>query len=187
MRSEIKSVFTLIILVFSILISGCSTEDSVDIQPAQEVVNDPQDETESSALPPDAKVDDEIKVNELIVKKACEDYATALPRTDIRYPDDIISTEDAKRFFTNWARASRIEPDLEYAELYMNLYVQILESVPYPDENWTEDLRESGYVPLSEVEAKIDFLMTNGVQANEFSRVVCAEYDIFIDSPAGLN
>ena len=171
MKFSINQKFVL--FLSCVLLSGCGISDS-SVTAIDE--KSPEAQIESSQ-------DTSDKVNELIVEKACKDFAYAIPKTDIRFPEDLIDSDEIQKYNPNWDEATKIESDLDFAHIYMLLYVNIMKSKPYPDEEWTEDLRSKGLVPRSEVENDINLFLGFREAVNNQSRLVCSKFDVLLQAP----
>ena len=169
-----SSLLNALIISFSALVLvGCQSQ-SVN---SQEQINNSetmQQEEQSAAAPTS---------NEAILKKACEDLAYSIPRTDPSKPEEMISVDEVWAMDDNWRKAIDLEMDLFIPFTYMKTYIKIGSTGVVPDEEWDESLREQNVVPQSEAIVFYEAIDTLGTAINKEENKVCAKYDLFFVAP----
>jgi hypothetical protein len=121
--------------------------------------------------------------NEAILKKACEDLAYSIPRTDPSKPEEMISVDEVWTMDDNWRKAIDLEKDLFIPFTYMKTYIKIGSTGVVPDEEWDESLREQNVVPQSEAIVFYESIDLLGTAINKEENKVCAKYYLFFVAP----
>ena len=121
--------------------------------------------------------------NEAILKKACEDLAYSIPRTDPSKPEEMISVDEVWTMDDNWRKAIDLEKDLFIPFTYMKTYIKIGSTGVVPDEEWDESLREQNVVPQSEAIDFYEAIDLLGTAINKEENKICAKYDLFFVAP----
>jgi hypothetical protein len=121
--------------------------------------------------------------NEAILKKACEDLAYSIPRTDPSKPEEMISVDEVWTMDDNWRKAIDLEKDLFIPFTYMKTYIKIGSTDVVPDEEWDESLREQNVVPQSEAIVFYESIDLLGTAINKEENKVCAKYDLYFVAP----
>ena len=123
--------------------------------------------------------------NEAILKKACEDLAYSIPRTDPSKPEEMISVDEVWTMDDNWRKAIDLEKDLFIPFTYMKTYIKIGSTDVVPDEEWDESLRDQNVVPQSEAIVFYESIDLLGTAINKEENKVCAKYDLYFVAPNG--
>ena len=121
--------------------------------------------------------------NEAILKKACEDLAYSIPRTDPSKPEEMISVDEVWTMDDNWRKAIDLEKDLFIPFTYMKTYIKIGSTDVVPDEEWDESLRDQNVVPQSEAIVFYESIDLLGTAINKEENKVCAKYDLYFVAP----
>jgi hypothetical protein len=124
-----------------------------------------------------------LTANDAILKKACEDLAYSIPRTDPSKPEEMISVDEVWTMDDNWRKAIDLEKDLFIPFTYMKTYIKIGSTGVVPDEEWDESLREQNVVPQSEAIVFYESIDLLGTAINKEENKVCAKYDLFFVAP----
>jgi hypothetical protein len=163
--------FTKIFLLFlSFTLVGCQAQSS----DSQSLAID-SDQAQEQAV--------ELTGNEAILRKACEDLAYSIPRTDPSKPEEMISVDEVWTMDDNWRKAIDLEMDLFIPFTYMKTYIKIGSTGVVPDEEWDETLREQNVVPQSEAIVFYEAIDTLGTAINKEENKVCAKYDLYFVAP----
>ena len=121
--------------------------------------------------------------NEAILKKACEDFAYSIPKTDPNKPEGFIPIDEVWTMDDNWRKAIDLEKDLFIPFTYMKTYIKIGSNSVVPDEEWDESLREQNVLPQSEAISLYEAIDLLGTAINKEENKVCAKYDLYFVSP----
>ena len=124
-----------------------------------------------------------LTANDAILKKACEDLAYSIPRTDPSKPEEMISVDEVWTMDDNWRKAIDLEKDLFIPFTYMKTYIKIGSTDVVPDEEWDESLREKNVVPQSEAIVFYEAIDLLGTAINKEENKVCAKYDLYFVAP----
>jgi hypothetical protein len=120
---------------------------------------------------------------EAIIKKACEDFSYAIPKTDLASRGQFISTPEVRKMITNWEEAARLEKELALPLEYMRTFLDIASTEVISDDAWIEGLRQYNMIPKSEVEKLEAPLKIAGTKINNQSNKVCTNYDLYFVAP----
>ena len=120
---------------------------------------------------------------EAIIKKACEDFSYAIPKTDLASRGQFISTPEVRKMITNWEEAARLEKELALPLEYMRTFLDTASTEVISDDAWIEGLRQYNMIPKSEVEKLEEPLRTLGSKINNQSNKACATYDLDFVAP----
>jgi hypothetical protein len=170
MKSPLVNV--LIIIFSALAIVGCQSQ-SVNSQ--EQVSNSESMQEEQTTVV--------LTGNEAILKKACEDLAYSIPRTDPSKPEEMISVDEVWTMDDNWRKAIDLEKDLFIPFTYMKTYIKIGSTGVVPDEEWDESLREQNVVPQSEAIVFYESIDLLGTAINKEENKVCAKYDLYFVAP----
>ena len=162
----------LIISFSALALVGCQSQ-SVNSQ--EQISNSESMQEEQTAV--------ELTGNEAILKKACEDLAYSIPRTDPSKPEEMISVDEVWTMDDNWRKAIDLEKDLFIPFTYMKTYIKIGSTGVVPDEEWDESLREQNVVPQSEAIVFYESIDLLGTAINKEENKVCAKYDLYFVAP----
>jgi hypothetical protein len=163
----------LIISFSALALVGCQSQ-SVD---SQEQMSNSESVQEEQQIPV------ELTGNEAILKKACEDLAYSIPRTDPSKPEEFIPIDEVWAMDDNWRKAIDLEKDLFIPFTYMKTYIKIGSTDVVPDEEWDESLREQNVVPQSEAIVFYESIDLLGTAINKEDNKVCAKYDLYFVAP----
>ena len=163
----------LIISFSALALVGCQSQ-SVD---SQEQMSNSESVQEEQQIPV------ELTGNEAILKKACEDLAYSIPRTDPSKPEEMISVDEVWTMDDNWRKAIDLEKDLFIPFTYMKTYIKIGSTGVVPDDEWDESLREQNVVPQSEAIDFYEAIDLLGTAINKEENKICAKYDLFFVAP----
>jgi hypothetical protein len=163
----------LIISFSALALVGCQSQ-SVDSQ--EQISN-------SESMQQEQQIPVELTGNEAILKKACEDLAYSIPRTDPSKPEEMISVDEVWTMDDNWRKAIDLEKDLFIPFTYMKTYIKIGSTGVVPDEEWDESLREQNVVPQSEAIEFYNIIDLLGTSINKEENKICAKYDLFFVAP----
>jgi hypothetical protein len=120
---------------------------------------------------------------EAIIKKACEDFAYAIPKTDLANRGQFISIPEVRKMVTNWEELAKLEKELSISLDYMKTFIKIASIEIISDDAWIEGLRQYGMIPRSEAEKMEEPLKIAGSKINKQGNKVCANYDLSFVSP----
>jgi hypothetical protein len=120
---------------------------------------------------------------EAIIKKACEDFAYAIPKTDLANRAKFISIPEVRKMVTNWEEAARLEKELSISLDYMKTFIKIASIEIISDDAWIEGLRQYDMIPSSEAEKMEEPLKIAGSKINKQGNKVCANYDLSFVAP----
>ena len=120
---------------------------------------------------------------EAIIKKACEDFAYAIPKTDLANRAKFISIPEVRKMVTNWEEAARLEKELSISLDYMKTFMEIASIEIISDDAWIEGLRQYDMIPSSEAEKMEEPLKIAGSKINKQGNKVCASYDLSLVAP----
>jgi len=118
-----------------------------------------------------------------IIKKACEDFSYAIPKTDLANRGKFISIPEVQKMLDNWKEAAKIEKELSLPLSYMKSFIEIASTEIISDDAWLEGLREFNMIPRSEAEKLEEPLKEIGSKINKQSFDICKTYDLKILSP----
>jgi hypothetical protein len=163
----------LIISFSALALVGCQSQ-SVDSQ--EQISN-------SGSMQEEQQIPVELTGNEAILKKACEDLAYSIPRTDPSKPEEFIPIDEVWTMDDNWRKAIDLEKDLFIPFTYMKTYIKIGSTDVVPDEEWDESLREKNVVPQSEAIVFYEAIDLLGTAINKEENKVCAKYDLYFVAP----
>ena len=121
--------------------------------------------------------------DEAIIKKACLDFSSAIPKTDLANPGAYISIDEVQKMVTNWKKAATLVKDLDLPSTYMKIYIEIASTEVISDDAWLEGLREFNMLPKSEMTKIYDSIKIAGSKINKQSNKTCAKYDLFFVAP----
>jgi hypothetical protein len=123
---------------------------------------------------------------EAIIKKACEDFSTAIPNTDLANLKKAISITKVSRMVDNWKEAAKLEKDLVLPFEYMKNYLEVAPIEVISDDSWMEGLREFNMIPASEAEKLYEPLRQTGSKINQSGNRVCDQYGLSFVAPNDL-
>ena len=121
--------------------------------------------------------------DETIIKKACQDFSSAIPKTDLANPGEYISIDEVQQMVTNWKKAATLVKDLDLPLTYMKIYIEIASTEVISDDGWLEGLREFNMLPKSEMSKIYDSIKIAGSKINKQSNKTCAKYDLAFVAP----
>jgi hypothetical protein len=121
--------------------------------------------------------------DEAIIKKACQDFSSAIPKTDLANPGAYISIDEVQKMVTNWKKAATLVKDLDLPSTYMKIYIEIASTEVISDDAWLEGLREFNMLPKSEMTKIYDSIKIAGSKINKQSNKTCAKYDLAFVAP----
>ena len=174
-KKQIK-ILGLNLLLITILV-GCRTQSN-NTQSSETVLEKDQEQ----------KI--EITGNDAVLKKACEDFAYSIPKTDPTKNEPLIPVDDVWKMDENWKNAIALEEELFLPFMYMKTYIKIVTTEPdsvVKDEEWSEDLRSQGMIPESEVASIFEGWIKFRDAINNEDNKVCANYNLFFKAPLGFN
>ena len=103
----------LIISFSALALVGCQSQ----------TVNSQDEMNNSETVQQEEQIAVELTRNEGILKKACEDLAYSIPRTDPSKPEEMISVDEVWTMDDNWRKAIDLEMDLFIPFTYMKTYI----------------------------------------------------------------
>jgi hypothetical protein len=142
-----------------------------------------QEQMSNSESVQEQQIPVELTGNEAILKKACEDLAYSIPRTDPSKPEEFIPIDEVWAMDDNWRKAIDLEKDLFIPFTYMKTYIKIGSTDVVPDEEWDESLREQNVVPQSEAIVFYESIDLLGTAINKEDNKVCAKYNLYFVAP----
>jgi hypothetical protein len=174
-KKSMKSplVNALIISFSALALVGCQSQS----------INSQEQMSNSESVQEEQQIPVELTGNEAILKKACEDLAYSIPRTDPSKPEEFIPIDEVWAMDDNWRKAIDLEKDLFIPFTYMKTYIKIGSTDVVPDVEWDESLREQNVVPQSEAIVFYESIDLLGTAINKEDNKVCAKYDLYFVAP----
>jgi hypothetical protein len=120
---------------------------------------------------------------EAIIKKACDDFAYAIPKTDLINRGKFIPLPEVRKMVDNWKKAAELEKELTLPLSYMRSFIEIATTEVISDDAWIEGLREFNMIPASEAEKLYAPLREAGSKINQSSNKVCDQYGLSFTAP----
>ena len=163
----------LIISFSALALVGCQSQS----------INSQEQMSNYESVQEEQQIPVELTGNEAILKKACEDLAYSIPKTDPSKPEEFIPIDEVWAMDDNWRKAIDLEKDLFIPFTYMKTYIKIGSTGVVPDEEWDESLREQNVVPQSEAIVFYESIDLLGTAINKEENKVCAKYDLYFVAP----